>query len=112
MTVSDMVSAPDLDVLWIVGENPLEDAHMASSNAFVVVQDMFLTETAARADVVFPSASAYEKDGTVTNVTGEVQRLNRGAKVMGAKPDLEILGLLAKEMGLDLGPAKPEAVFE
>jgi len=112
MTVSEMVSAPDLDVLWVVGENPLEHGPLASPGAFVVVQDMFLTETAARADVVFPSASAYEKDGTVTNVTGEVQRLNRGPKVMGAKPDLEIFGLLAKEMGINLGPAKPEAVFE
>ena len=47
----------------------------------------------------FPAASAYEKDGTVTNVTGEVQQLKRAAKTMGAKPDLEIFGLLAKEMG-------------
>ena len=44
---------------------------------------MFLTETAQRADVVFPAASAYEKNGTVTNVCGEVQRLKAGLKVMG-----------------------------
>ena len=48
---------------------------LASDGAFVVVQDMFLTETAQQADVVLPAASAYEKNGTVTNVTGEVQRL-------------------------------------
>ena len=64
---------------------------------------MFLTETAQRADVVFPAASAYEKNGTVTNVCGEVQRLKAGLKVMGAKPDLEIIGLLAKEMGVNVG---------
>ena len=46
-------------------------------SAFVVVQDLFLTETAQAADVVFPAASAYEKNGTVTNVCGEVQRLRK-----------------------------------
>jgi NADH-quinone oxidoreductase subunit G len=74
---------------------------------------MFLTETAQRADVVFPAASAYEKDGTVTNVTGEVQRLRRALKTMGTRPDLEIFGLLAKEMGVTTMPAaKPDVVFE
>ena len=47
-------------------------------------------ETAQRADVIFPAASAYEKNGTVTNVCGEVQQLKAGLKVMGAKSDLEI----------------------
>src|SRR5262249_14830726 len=61
--------------------------------------------------VVFPAASAYEKNGTVTSVTGEVQKLNKGPKTMGAKSDLEIIALLAKEMREDLGPTKPEAVF-
>ena len=81
-----------------------------SSQAFVVVQDMFLTETAQRADVVFPAASAYEKNGTVTNVCGEVQRLKAGLKVMGTKPDLEIIGLVAKEMGVNIGIWSPEKV--
>jgi NADH-quinone oxidoreductase subunit G len=63
--------------------------------------------------VIFPAASAYEKDGTVTNVTGEVQRLKRGLSKMGTKADLEILGHLAKEMGVNtLGAAKPDIVFE
>ncbi len=62
--------------------------------------------------MVLPAASAYEKNGTVTNVCGEVQKLSRGPKTMGAKSDLEIIGLLAKEMREDLGPAKPEAVFQ
>jgi NADH-quinone oxidoreductase subunit G len=45
-------------------------------------------------------------------VTGEVQRLKRALKTMGTKPDLEIFGLLAKEMGLDLGPARHDAIFD
>jgi len=112
LATHEMLAAPDLDVLWVVGANPLKSADLAASNAFVVVQEMFLTETAQRADIVFPAASAYEKDGTVTNVTGEVQRLKRAVKTMGTKPDLEIFSLLAKEMGLDLGPTKPEAIFD
>jgi anaerobic selenocysteine-containing dehydrogenase len=76
-----------------------------------VVQDLFLTETAQVADVVLPAACAYEKNGTVTNVTGEVQRLARAVNTMGAKPDLEIMGFLAREMGaaaaLGRGRRKP-----
>jgi NADH-quinone oxidoreductase subunit G len=114
LTLPEMVAAPDLDVLWVVGANPLAgNLSLASQNAFVVVQEMFMTETAKRADVIFPAASAYEKDGTVTNVTGEVQQLRRALKTMGTKPDLEIFGLLAKEMGVrDFLAAKPDAVFE
>ena len=74
---------------------------------------MFLTETAQRADVVFPAASAYEKSGTVTNVCGEVQRLKRAISTIGAKTDLEIVGLIAKEMGLaaEMGPWLPDTVY-
>jgi NADH-quinone oxidoreductase subunit G len=107
-----MLSAADLDVLWVVGEDPLASADLKSGGAFVVVQDLFLTETAKRADVVFPSASAYEKSGTVTNVCGEVQKLKAAVKVMGTKPDLEIMGLLSKEMGINLGIWSPEKVFD
>ncbi len=108
-----MLAADDLDALWVVGANPLKDGPLASKKAFVVVQDMFLTETAQRADVVLPAASAYEKNGTVTNVCGEVQRLKRAISTIGAKPDLEIIGLIAKEMGLaaQMGPWLPETVY-
>ena len=112
LALPEMLAAPDLDVLWVVGADPLEDAALAAANCFVVVQDMFLTATAQRADVVLPSASAYEKNGTLTNVCGELQRLRQGPQVMGAKSDLEILGLIGKEMGLSLGIWTPDKVFE
>ncbi len=112
MNIDEMLTSPTLDVLWVVGANPLEHTQLKNEKAFVVVQELFLTETAQRADVVFPAASAYEKSGTVTNVCGEVQRLKAGPKVMGAKPDLEIMGLLAKQMGLNLGIWTPDKVFE
>jgi NADH-quinone oxidoreductase subunit G len=112
MTLPEMLSAQDLDVLWVVGANPLKSRPLAAQSAFVVVQEMFLTETALRADVVLPAASVYEKTGTVTNVCGEVQLLKKAISTMGAKSDLEIFGLIAKEMHVDAGIWSPDSVFE
>ena len=111
MHVSEMIAA-DLDVLWVVGANPLK-AGAQRKAGFLVVQDMFLTDTARQADVVLPAACAYEKNGTVTNTTGEVQRLARAINTMGAKPDLEIIGFIAREMGAAavMGPWLPDKVF-
>ncbi len=107
----EILAANDLNALWVVGANPLSRQPIASQEAFVVVQDLFLTETAQRADVVLPALCAYEKNGTVTNVCGEVQKLSRGPKTMGPKPDLEIFALVAKEMRENLGPTKVNEVF-
>jgi NADH-quinone oxidoreductase subunit G len=111
MHVDEMIGA-ELNALWVVGANPLKGAAKRKAD-FLVVQDMFLTETAQQADVVLPAASAYEKNGTVTNTTGQVQRLTRAINTMGAKPDLEIMGFIAREMGVAaaLGPWVPETVF-
>jgi len=113
LTVHEMLDAEDLDAFWVVGANPLKEGPLGSKKAFVVVQDMFLTETAQRADVLLPAASAYEKNGTVTNVCGEVQRLKRAISTIGAKTDLEIIGLIAKEMDFakHMGPWLPETVY-
>ncbi len=112
LDLDQILAEPALDVLWVVGANPLKRAPLAAASAFVVVQDLFLTETANRADVVFPAASAYEKNGTVTNVCGEVQKQKAAVKVMGTKADLEIIGLLAKEMGANIGVWLPDNVFD
>ena len=113
LSEAQMLASPDLDVLWVVGANPLRYKTLASKKAFVVAHTMFLDETSARADVVFPSASAYEKNGTVTNVTGQVQRLKAAVRTMGTKADLEILGLIAKEMGIaaEIGVWSHDIVF-
>jgi NADH-quinone oxidoreductase subunit G len=112
LALDQILAESALEVLWVVGANPLKRASLAATNAFVVVQDLFLTETASRADVVFPAASAYEKNGTVTNVCGEVQKQKAAVKVMGTKTDLEIIGLLAKELGANIGVWLPDNVFE
>ena len=115
LALPEIVATEDLDVLWVVGANPLRGGGQGpgAGGRFVVVQDLFLTETAQAADVVFPASSAYEKNGTVTNVCGEVQKLRKAVGAMGAKPDLEIMGLLAREMGVaaELGPWIPDTVF-
>jgi NADH-quinone oxidoreductase subunit G len=103
-----MLAAPDLDALWVIGANPLKNASLTAANAFVVVQDLFLTETARQADIVLPAASAYEKSGTVTNVCGEVVKLTRAITTMGTKPDLEIFRWLAREMEFEIADAAPK----
>ena len=70
-------------------------------------QDLFLTETAALADVVLPAASLYEKSGTVTNTFGDVQLVNKAADHAGVKPDFEILVRLAGAMGVDVKTLVP-----
>jgi NADH-quinone oxidoreductase subunit G len=112
MTLPQILADKALDVLWVVGANPLKGgATLASEKAFVVVQDLFLTETAQRADLVLPAASAYEKNGTVTNTCGEVQRLKKALETVGAKTDLQIFGFIARGMGVNIGKADADSVF-
>src|SRR5450759_2166930 len=78
---------------------------------------MFLTETAKQADIFFPAASAYEKDGTVTNTAGEIQMLRKGVEIMGTRSDFDLLRIVSHQMErLGLGKAfhykSPAAVFE
>ncbi len=99
-----------LSALVVVGANPLSDGSVDLStlkNTFVVVQDIFLTETAAIADVVFPAASLYEKTGTVTNTFGDLQLARKAADRAGVKSDFEILVRLAGSMGADVKALVP-----
>ncbi len=100
----------ELGALLVVGANPVAKLGVdpvALKNTFVVVQDLFLTETAALADVVFPAASLYEKTGTVTNTFGDVQLAKKAADRAGVKPDFEILVRLAGSMGVDVKTLVP-----
>lgn len=93
--------------MYIVGENPaLSFPHLTlvrealASLDFLVVQDMFLSETAKLAKVVLPAASPMEKEGTFTNLEGRVQQLHKVIKSPGdSLPDWEIILQLAKNMG-------------
>jgi len=100
----------ELGALLVVGANPVAKLGIGPEelkNSFVVVQDIFLTETAAIADVVFPAASLYEKTGTVTNTYGDVQLARKAADRAGVKPDFEILVRLAGAMGVDVKTLVP-----
>jgi formate dehydrogenase major subunit len=78
----------------------------------VVSQEIFLSETASRADVVLPAASFLEKDGTLTNFERRVQRVHRALDPPGeARPDFEIIHGIAKALGVDLGCATPADAF-
>jgi NADH-quinone oxidoreductase subunit G len=99
-----------IKALYIVGSNPVArygiDAFVLSK-PFVVVQDMFLTETALPADVVLPAACAYEKSGTFTNTCGDLQMLRKAGEVEGAKSDFEIIVRIAGKIGCDIGQLVP-----
>jgi len=100
----------NLDALMVVGADPVSRAKLDPSvlkNTFVVVEDLFLTETAALADVVLPAASLYEKSGTVTNTYGDIQMVRKAADRAGVKPDFEILVRLAEAMGADIKALVP-----
>jgi NADH-quinone oxidoreductase subunit G len=113
MTLPEMVAASDrgeLGALLVVGANPLSKLAAKAEklkSTFLVVQDLFLTETARLADVVLPAASLYEKSGTVTNTFGDVQLVKKAADRAGVKPDFEILVRLADAMGADVKALVP-----
>jgi NADH-quinone oxidoreductase subunit G len=124
MSAPEMVDAAQsgtLKGLYVMGANPL--AHFGTLGygrgkaQLLIVHEMFLTETAKQADVVFPAASAYEKDGTVTNTAGEIQMLRKGVEIMGPRTDFDLLRIVSHQMEkLGLGKAfhykSPAAVFE
>jgi NADH-quinone oxidoreductase subunit G len=99
-----------LKALYVVGSNPVGRLHIdpfAFSKSFVVVQDMFLTETAVMADVVLPAANAYEKSGTFTNTCGDLQLVKKAGEVTGTKSDFEMIVRIADAMGFDVRKLVP-----
>lgn len=105
--------------LYIMGENPMltdpdiNHVEEALDNCdFLVVQDIFLTETAAKADVVLPAASFAEKEGTFTNTERRVLRVRPAIESPGdARTDLQILIDLGNRMGVDFPAADAESVM-
>jgi NADH-quinone oxidoreductase subunit G len=106
----EAAEAGKLKALYVVGSNPvgrLDIDPFAFSKGFVVVQDMFLTETAAIADVVLPAANAYEKAGSMTNTCGDVQLVKKAGELSGTKPDFEMIVRIADAMGADIRKLVP-----
>ena len=108
LTLPQMMEAAKtgkLKALYVVGSNPVGRLGIdpfALSKTFVVVQEMFLTETANIADVVLPAANAYEKTGSYTNTCGDLQMLKKAGEVTDTKPDFEMMVRIAAAMGFDV----------
>jgi predicted molibdopterin-dependent oxidoreductase YjgC len=104
--MGDAILDGKLSGLWVMGENPiLSDPNSAHARkAFekldcLVVQDIFLTETAEIADIVLPAASFAEKDGTFANTERKVQRVRRAVPPPGdARDDLSIINMVSNRM--------------
>jgi NADH-quinone oxidoreductase subunit G len=108
--MKEATASGELGALLIVGADPAAKLSVdaaALKKTFVIVADIFLTETAALADIVFPAASLYEKSGTVTNTFGDVQLVSKAADRAGVKPEFEILVRLAGAMGVDVKTLVP-----
>jgi len=106
----DAAKAGKLKALYVVGSNPVGRLGIdpfALSKNFVVVQDMFLTETATIAEVVLPAANAYEKTGTYTNTCGDLQLVKKAGEVSNTKPDFEMIVRIADAMGFDVRSLVP-----
>lgn len=100
----DAIAPGKLAALYIMGDDPVgSDRHLKEpldKLEFLVVQDIFMTETAKIADVVLPAASSAEKAGTFTNLERRLQQLNKAEEPVGeSRPDWEIIQDIAKRMG-------------
>ncbi len=106
-----------IKALYVMGENPVfnlpnsKNIETALKNLeFLVVQDIFLTETAKIADVVFPALSWAEKDGTYTNLERRIQRLRKALEKDGME-DWRIIAEISKNMGIAMNYSSTEDIF-
>ncbi len=123
LTIPKIIEGADngsIKALIIMGENPLMSdpdlthvEHALGKLDLLVVQDIFLSETASMADVVLPATAWGEKEGTYTSTERRVQRIRQTVAAPGqAKHDWEILSLLANRMGANWNYASARAIME
>jgi formate dehydrogenase major subunit/formate dehydrogenase alpha subunit len=123
LTATEMMNAAaegTLKAMYIMGENPIiTDPNMnhtikaLEALEFLVVQDIFMTETAQLADVILPATCSFEKDGTFTNTERRVQRVRKAVDPPGrARNDLAIISRISRAMRYPLEYESPEKVLE
>ncbi len=123
LTLMEMMAASgrgDIKAMDIMGENPLlsdPDLKLVKKELqkldFLIVQDIFMTETAKLADVVLPVASFAEKDGTFSNTERRVQRIRKAIEAPGeAKTDWEVICGISNKMGYAMGYSSAKEIFE
>jgi formate dehydrogenase alpha subunit len=116
----DRILEGSLKALYIMGENPLlSDPDMNHTEEalkaleFLVVQDIFLTETAKLADVVLPGVSFAEKDGTFTSTERKVQRIRKAIEPLGnSKPDWRIIAELSAYFNYKMDYSSPSEIMD
>jgi formate dehydrogenase major subunit/NADH-quinone oxidoreductase subunit G len=111
------VKSGKLAALYIMGDDPAgSDPKLAEALRkleFLVVQDIFLSETAKLADVVLPASSSVEQDGTFTNLERRLQQLAAAERPFAeSKPDWEIIQLVARKMGGSMNYASSRDVMK
>jgi NADH-quinone oxidoreductase subunit G len=110
LEIFDAAGRGELSALYVVNSNPVARYSVdpaALKNTFVVVQEMFLTETAALADVILPAANLYEKSGSVTNSYGDLQQVKKAGDRAGVRTDFEMIVRIADKMGADMRKLVP-----
>lgn len=123
LTVVEMMHAAEagkIKGMYIMGEesaltdpNTTQEIKALKNLDFLVVQDIFLTETAKFADVVLPGASFAEKDGTFTNTERRIQRVRKAIEPIGdSKPDWVIISEVASRLGYAMSYKGPAEIME
>jgi formate dehydrogenase major subunit len=122
LTVVEMIEAAGLgqiNAMWIMGEDPINSDPNAgqvqealAALDFLVVQDIFLTETARVADLILPAAAWAEKSGTFTNTERRVQWFDQAVNPPDeAQTDLWIINQVGKRLGIELGDSNAAGVL-
>ncbi|MFT5229518.1 MAG: formate dehydrogenase major subunit, partial [Urechidicola sp.] len=112
--------AKKLKAIWIIGEdvvqtdpNTTKVIKALESTELVIVQELFMTETAKYADVILPGSSFFEKSGTFTNGERRIQRVNALVEPIGnSKPDGQIITEMMNKMGYAQEPYSAEGVLK
>lgn len=117
----EAIESGDIKALWVIGSNPAISSDFPDSDRvqkalakleFLVVQDLFFSETAQHAHIILPAASFAEKEGTFTNTERRVQRVRSAIQPVGAsKTDLHIINLVGHRLGVILPSMQPNLVF-
>jgi formate dehydrogenase alpha subunit len=108
--IIDAVERGEIKALYIVGDNPIRSLPQKRVEAafkkleLLICQELFMTETAAAADIILPAASFAEKEGHYTSQEGEVQKVRKAIDPIGnSKPDWAVFSLIAEKMDAPFG---------
>ncbi|HEV2351447.1 MAG TPA: NADH-quinone oxidoreductase subunit NuoG [Terriglobia bacterium] len=114
--ILDGIQAGEIKALLVLGSNPVKTCQLEPGVLrrleFLMVAELFSTETAKDADVLLPATSFAEKSGTVTNTCGQVQAVKRTMRKPGTRSDLEIILALARQFGHHWPYQSPDDVLK